>query len=80
MASHSLFFPIVPFLTLTSSCNLRHIHYQCLSFCKLSPNNGNQLSQHPENEPKITRESETRWKLISNIKTDNSSFKRERNC
>ena len=29
--------------------------------------------------PKMTRNSETRWKIIKNIKTDDSSFKRERN-
>ena len=39
----------------------------------------NQHSQYSENEPKIARNSETRWKLLSDIKIDDSSFKRERN-
>ena len=39
----------------------------------------NQHSQDPEDELKIARNSETKWKLLSNIKTDNSSFKRGRN-
>ena len=39
----------------------------------------NKHLQHSENEPKIDRNSETRWNLLSNIKTDDLSFKRERN-
>ena len=40
---------------------------------------GNQHSQDSENEPKIARNSETRCKLSSNIKTEDSEFKREGN-
>ena len=71
--------PTFSFSNSICSCNLSHIHYQCLSQSKLSLTYGNQRSQHPENEPKITRNSETRWKLISSVKTDISGFKRERN-
>ena len=39
----------------------------------------NQHSQHQENRPKIVRNSEARWKLFKEIKTDDSNFKRERN-
>ena len=59
--------------------NLRHIHYQCLSQCKRNVKHDNQHSQHTENGPKIARNSEARWKLFKNIKTDDSSFKREKN-
>ena len=38
----------------------------------------NKHLQHSENEAKIDKNSETRWKLLSNIKTDDFSFKRER--
>ena len=46
---------------------------------ELNLTHGYQLSQHSENGPKIARNSETRWKLLSNIKTDDLSFKRKRN-
>ena len=55
------------------------MQYQCLSWCKLNLTYDNQHSQDPEDEPKIAKNSETKWKLLSNIKTDNSSFKRGRN-
>ena len=77
---YSQVIPIFPFLTFVCSCNLHHIHYQCLSQCKLSLNYGKQHSHHPEIEPKITGNSEKRLKLISNNKTGDSSFKGERNC
>ena len=35
-------FSIFPSLNSISSCNLRHIHYQCLLLCKLSLNYGKQ--------------------------------------
>ena len=60
------------------SCNLCHIHCQCLPQCKLNVKHSNQHSQRPENGPNIARNSEARWKLFKNIKTDDSSFKRER--
>ena len=72
-------FLMFPFLTFICLCNLRHIHFQCLSQCKINLTHGNQHSQHPKNGPKIARNSKARWKLFKKIKTDDSSFKRERN-
>ena len=81
MGAHFLFLdhPCIPFLTSVCSCTLRHIQQQFLSWWKLNVAHGNQYSQNPENEPKMARSLETRWKLLSNIKTDDSSFKRKRN-
>ena len=82
MATHSFFlgYPYIPAFNLFCSCNLQHIHYQCLSQCKLRLNCGNQRLQHPENESEITKNSETRKKLASSIKTDDSGFKTEIIC
>ena len=52
---------------------------QCLSQCKRNLAHGNQHSRHPENGSKTARNSEARWKLLQNIKTDDSNFKIERN-
>ena len=74
MAAHSLFLFII------------HIHCQCLSQCKINLTQGKQHSKHPENGRKIARNSKARWKLFNKIetvqeqfKTDNSSFKGEKN-
>ena len=69
---------LIPILNL-SPCTLRYIHCQCFSQCKVKLTHSNQHLQHPENGPKIARNSEARWKLFKNIKTDDSSFKKERN-
>ena len=35
--------------------------------------------QHSKNGPKIARNSQVKWKLFKHIKTDDSSFTKERN-
>ena len=70
--------PIFKFLTSICSCVLCHIYYQYLSKSKLNLTHGNQHSQNSENGPKLARNSEARWKLFKNIKTEDSSFKREK--
>ena len=52
--------PLSTFFTSVCSCNLLHIHYQCLSQGKLNLIHSNQHSQHTENGPKIARNSEAR--------------------
>ena len=53
------------------------MHYRLLSQCKLTLTHSDQHLQHPEYGPKIVRNSETRWKLLSHIKMN--KFKRVRN-
>ena len=57
MAAHSLLlgYPYIPVLTSICSRNLRHIHYQCCSWCKRHLTHSNQHSQHREKLPKIDR-------------------------